>query len=338
MLTRARFITATAGGVLATLGLAGCSVLGIEDPAASGSSSSADAEKAPAGQVDFDSMIVTVDTDPASWQWEQLQNPASADNGLLVVALPVTADNQDSSNHVISPLYVKVTAPDGTQQADLTASYPDDILTTGSVSAGQQASGMLHVLFRGKGTYTITFDNLLGGKSKLKLDIDSASTGMRAIPATLGAHDMADAFAAGASFDMEGMTLTLSADVASYCWAQASAPGDPVWDGRWCVGVPLTVENHAGSSQAVTQDIYAKFDPSGRRQDDPAAHFAAGPYESEDGVPGTADVGTIGLIAAGQSTSTMIWWVYEGDGDYYVAFDSDGAKVVASARIAQYDE
>lgn len=334
MLTRARFVTAAAG-VFAMLGLTGCSVLGIEDPTATKSSQEGDAASAP-GSVDFDSLIVTISTDATTWQWEQLSNPASEDNGLLVVSLPVTADNQDDAGRVLSPLYVKITAPDGAQQADLTGAYPDDILTTGNISAGQQASGMLHVLFRGRGTYTITFDNLIGGKYKLKLDIDSAGTGMRAIPATLGSPDMTDAFPAGAAFDMEGMTFTLSDDAASYCWMPAAAPGDPVWDGRWCVGVPLTVENHTGASAAVTQDLYAKFNPYGTRQDDPASHFADA-CVSADGVAGSPDVGTIGLISAGQSTTAMIWWVYEEDGDYYVAFDSNGAKVVAQAHIAQYE-
>ena len=338
MLTRARFIATAASGLALALGLGGCSPLGIEDPAASPSDATGSGKgDAPAGSVDFESLVVSVNTDASTWQWDQVQNPRSETNGLLVVGLPVTATNNDDRNRVLNSQYCKVLAPDGTAQPDITGSYPDDILKRGGIAAGQTESGTLHVLFRGTGTYTLAFNDLLGGKAELPVRIDSSATGLRAIPDEMGAHDVSGAVPAGAAFDAEGLTMTFSANEASYCWLQASAPGDPVWDGRWCVGVPLTVVNHSSAGAAVTQDVYAKFNPWLDRQADPAPHFAAAPYADAGGIAGMNDIATAGLVSAGQSIASMMWWAYDGDGDYYVVFDSAGAKVIASVHIAQYE-
>ncbi len=324
MLTRSKFIAAiasgTAGAALAAMA-SGCSILGIEDPNAQQDNST---DVLPAGAVNFENLIVQLNLDTSSWTWTQINNVQSQNNGALVVGIPVTITNNDEDSRVLSPLYCKLFDPSGAQQADITAYFDDDILAKGRVEVGSSESGTVHLLYRGPGSYTLGFDDLLGSKVDLKVDVpESRSTGMRAIPSQLGSLDVNQAIPAGQSFELDGMSLTFDANRDAYLWVQASAPGDPSWDGVWCVGVPLSVVNNSSQTAAVTADLYGKFNGYLQPQNDPAPLFAD-------------DITALGFVQPGSSANGYMYFVYQDDGTYYAVFDNQGAKVVTSAIIAQY--
>lgn len=328
MLTRAKFIaaiaTGVAGGALTALA-SGCSFLGIEDPSAQQDDNQ---NALPAGTVDFESLLVALTMDTSGWTWSQINNTQSQSNGALVVGIPVTVTNNDESSRVLSPLYCKVLDPSGNQQADITAYYSDDILTMGSIGAGSSKSGTIHILYQGAGSYTLSFDDLLGSKADLAVDIPSSrSTGMRAIPSQLGPYDVNSAVPAGTSFEIDGMTLTFEANRDTYLWRcigqDVPATGDPAWDGVWCVGAPVTVTNNSSEATAITADIYGKFNGYYERQGDPAPYFSD-------------DITQVGFVQPGTSASGIMNFVYQEDNTYYAVFDSDGRKVVTSVVLAQY--
>lgn len=332
MLTRAKFIAAIASGAAGTALAAmasGCSFLGIEDPNANKPEQQ---DTLPAGAVDFESLVIALNLDTSSWTWDQIDNAQSPNNGSLVVGIPVTATNNDDASRVLSPLYCKILDPNGNEQPDITAYYGDDILTKGSIGAGSSESGSIHLLYRGEGTYTLGFDNLLGAKVDLKVDVPSArSTGMRSIPAQLSAADASTAIPAGSSFIVNGMTLTFDTDRDTdgngerdtYRWAMIDAPDDPAWNGVWCVGAPVTVVNSSTQADAITADIYGKFGPDFQRQGDPAPFFPD-------------DITAVGLIQPGATAQGYMYLTYSGDNTYYIVFDNDGAKVVTSVDLVQY--
>ena len=329
MLTRAKFIAALASGTMFAAMASGCSILGIEDPNAQ---QTEPVDTLPEGAVDFENLIVALDVDSSVWAWTQIDNPQSQNNGTLIVGVPATVTNNDEMSRVLSPLYCKILDPNGQSQTDITAYFDDDLLTTGNIPVGQEVSGTAHILYKGAGTYTLSFDNLLGAKTELEIDIPSSrSTGMRAIPARLGTFDVSTAVPELSPFDVGGLTLTFDRDMDSdgdgyrdtYLWTQTFVSGDPVWDGRWCVGVPVTITNNSSQAEAITADLYAKFNPGYARQDDPAPYFVD-------------DVTAMGSVGPGQTVRGWVYFVYEGDGTYYIAFDNNGTKIIASVLIEQY--
>lgn len=316
------------GAVVGALGLlaslTGCSALGIEDPALSQAENE---PKQTPGTVDFDRLYIALNLDQTTWTWDQINNGASAYNGSLVVGIPMSATNNDELSRVLSGLYCKVVTPSGITQPDISAYYTDtDILQRGSIPVGGTNEGIIHILYDGPGTYTLTFDNLLGRKAELEFAVgSSAASGLHPIPwYELNAADATNAVPYGESFDVSGLTLTLSADEDTYWWTQAWDETNPVWNGRWCVGVPLTITNNSSVPLALTSDMYGLFAPELYRLEDPAPWFAG------------ASAAYVGTLNPGQSVQASLFWVYVDDGWYYAVFDDNGRKAVACARIAQY--
>ena len=327
-LSRRCFVRAGAalGAAALVAPLTGCDVLdllGIEDPNAN----VVQEEAATPGTADFSGLLITLNLDESSWSWSQLNNTSRAENGSLVVGIPMTATNNDDQNRVISGIYCKVSAPDGVVQSDISSYFAStDILQVGGIAAGTSETGLIHIVFRGAGTYTLLFDNLLGEKVELPVTISNVSntSGLRPIPSELSVADATGAIPYGNAFDVSGLTLTFSANEDIYTWEQSWDSANAAWDGRWCVGVPLTITNYSNVPLQLSLDMYGLYAPWYYKQGDPAPWFS------------TRSAGYVGLIAAGSTVETMLWWPYDGDGWYYAAFDNYGAKTVASVRIAQY--
>lgn len=312
------------GAFALTAPLAGCSLLGIENPNEDA------AEEEPAadpGSVDFDGLLVTADLDQTTWSWLQINNPSSSNHGSIVVGVPITATNNSGSSRVLNSMYCRVLGPDGSAQSDISAYYTsDDILQRGSIYAGSTESGVIHILYRGEGTYTLSFDNLLGRKASLPIDLpSSASTDLRPIPpGSLNASNAAEAVPYGTPFAVGDLTLTLTSDESSYLWVQSWDETNLAWNGRQCVGVGLTIANNGSTEAALTADMYGLYAPALYRLEDPAPWFAdtAAAYS--------------GAVAPGQTIQTYLYWAWVDSGLYYAVFDNAGQKAVVSANIAVY--
>lgn len=319
---------AVLGGAALLATLTGCdSFLGIEDPAAKAAKEAADQPQDAPGTVDFDKLAITLNVDPASWTWDKINNTASPNNGCLVVGVPITATNNDDLSRVLNSMYCRIIAPDGQAQPDISVNYTDsDILQRGSIGVDKTEGGLIHVLYRGPGVYTFEFDNLLGRKAAVSLTLSgSQSSGLHPLPdGALGASDTGLAVPYGESFDVSGLTLTFSANEETYLWTQSWDETSDIWNGRWCVGVPLTITNHSTETLALTIDLYALYAPE--------------LYRLEDAAPWFADMSAayVAPIPPGGTVQTMMFWVYVEDGWYYAVFDNNGAKAIASVRIAQY--
>lgn len=322
--TLVRGVAAT--GALALLApLAGCAALGIEDPTVN--QEAADEPKDVPGTVDFDKLYVQLDLDQATWSWSKIDNDASQYNGSLVVGIPMTATNNDEMSRVLSGLYCKAVTPSGTTLPDISAYYTsDDILQGGSIAPGSTSSGLIHIVYDGPGTYKLAFDNLLGRKAELSFAVGSSSaSGMRPIPArTLSSADAANAVPYGESFDVSGLTMTLTSDESTYWWTQSWDEYNEVWNGRWCVGVPLTITNNSSAPVSFNADMYGLFAPGLYRLEDPAPWFS-----------GSA-AAYVGTLNPGQTVQVSLFWPYDTDGWYYAVFDDNGRKAVASAQIINY--
>lgn len=301
--------------------LAGCSVLGIEDPAED--EAATQTEETP-GTLDFRGLQIALTLDQATWSWSKISNAGSAINGSIVVGIPVTVTNNDEQRRVVNSMYCKVAAPDGTQLTDLSPYYTtDDLLSLGSISSGSSATRVLHVPYSGAGTYTLECDNMLGNKASLPFEVGSAAaTGLHPIPDdALGATDAQNAVPYGTPFNVCGLSLTFTSDEDSYWWVQAVDETNEVWNGRWCVGVPVTVSNPTSAPVAITPDLYGLFAPALYKVEDPAPWFQ------------DSSLGYLGAIAAGATVQTMMFWPWIEDGNYYAVFDSDGAKVTACVHF-----
>ncbi len=319
--SRRTFIATAACAALATM--SGCSPLGISNPTSTDASSS-QADDPGTSSVTYDDVVITFTVDTSAWSWGRIDNSSSTSNGSITVAVPVHIKNESEGTCVFNSLSVSVLGPDDSKLPDISGNFDQDLLASTSVATGAEADSTLHILYMGSGTYSVEFDNMLGAKAEMKLDVPSAAdAGIRALPASISSIDAGNAVPSGSSFDAEGLTLTLSADRESYSWVQASAAGNATWDGRWCVGVPVTVANHSDSAHVVSSAAYEKFNPALDMQDDPAPYFGD-------------DVANAGAIAAGSTVSSMVYFVYDGDGNYYLAMDNNGTSVLATALIAQY--
>lgn len=302
-------------GVAAAASLSGCGFFGGDEP----QPESEPQPLLPPNAVDFENLVFTLETDTSTWWWGQLDNVESSANGAVVVGIPVTELNNDELSRVVNSLYCKVVAPSGEELPDISGFYSgDDILQKGSIAIGETVSGVLHFPYAGPGTYTVQFDNLLGGKASLPFEIaGSQANGLRAYPSTmLNQADAEKAAYFGTQFDVNGMTLTLSADTSTYYWTQLWS-GDE-HDGLWCVAVPLTVYNGADYAQTVTFDMYALFGPTLERIYDPGAYYQ------------DTHVSFQPAVEPGQTFQTWLWWPYLGDGSYYACFDNAGVKQPAS--------
>lgn len=326
-LTR-RGLLATMGAAALLLPLAGCdSFLGITDPNASddadSSSSALDATGPSVSTENFDGMAVSLTTDTTQWSWSVVENAASAYNGSVTMAIPVSFDNTvGETDIVLSKTTASLVGPDGAELPNLADVTVNDVLDNFRIASGSTASGILHVLYAGPGSYRLDLDNLLGTKASVPFEVPSASDlGIRALPSSIGSVDASDAVPSGSSFDAEGLTLMLSADRDSYAWVQISSADQMA--GVWCVGVPVTIANNSTVSHQVTAAAYVKFNPSLALQGDPSAYFVD-------------DFANLGPIAAGASATAKAYFIYEGDGNYYLAMDNNGTKVIATALIAQY--
>ena len=313
---------AALGSAAALAPLAGCSLLGIENPYAESDDGASD--DAP-GTIDFEGLIVALDLDQATWSWTKIENTSSANNGSLVVAIPATVTNGDDLSRVLSNMYCKVVSPTGQTLGDISGYYSDDILTGGSIPAGSTQTGYMHILYCGSGTYTLKFDTLLGRKVNYELELSGyEASGLTPLPAALGSYDAENAFVYGDPFDVGNLTLTLSSNEETYDWTQSWDDADPTWNGRWCVGVPVSITNNGRTAQALSYESYCLYSPYLYMLDDPAPWFADN------------SMAYVGEIQPNETVHTWLYWVYADDGWYYVCLDNGGVKVVASARIAQY--
>lgn len=312
------------GAFAALFPLGGCALLGIEEPEEE--EEEPEEEALPAGAVDFEGLVVAPDTDPANWQWLSIDNPNSAYNGCLVVGVPVTVTNNDTSSRVLSALYCSITGPNGIAQQDISVYYTgDDVLQRGGIPAGTTTSAVLHVLYQGAGTYTVSFDDLLGHKAHTTLEVGSASaSGLHPIPNRLGQQDVNVAVTYGLPFDVSGLTFTFSSDESLYSWEQSWDETNPGWNGQWCVGVPVTITNNATTAHAFTAEQYGLYAPDFSRTGDPAPYFQA------------ASACYLPAIEPGQTVQSKMYWPYYGDGWYYAVFDNNGTKAVASVHIMLY--
>lgn len=310
-------------GALGALALSGCSALGIQDP---NEGEEGEAEELPAGSIDFRGLVVSLNLDQSTWAWGKISSPGASVNGAIVVGIPVTVTNDDDERRVVNSVYNRVTGPDGVELADVSAYYStDDLLQTGGVGPGETVSRVLHVLYSGEGTYSLDFDNLIGNKASLSFDIGSAaSTGLHPIPDdSLGADDAASAAAPGVAFQVGGLTVAVSPDTANYWWTATSDPSNAAWNGRAVVGVHIEVANNSQASASITADMYGLFAPELYRLADPAPYFA------------DISLAYTGPIAPGASVSTVLFWPFVDNGTYYVVFDNDGKKAVASVFLSQ---
>lgn len=306
--------------------ITGCSILGIEDPTATQEEEPADVP----GTVDFENLVVALNLDTSSWVWSQFPIASSPNYGSLVVSIPVTATNNGDSRRILNGMYCKVLGPDGTPQEDISTYYAaDDILQRGGIAAGAAESGVVHILYKGPGTYTLEFDNLLGRKADLAFTVDGTGvTGLRPIPeGSLSASDASVAIPYGVPFSVGGLSLTFAADEASYFWSQTWDEADQVWNGRWCVGVPLTVTNATSAPLEITTEMYGLYAPGLYKIDDASPWFAG-----RDDAP-AVPLAYIGPVAPGQTVQSVLYWIYIEDGTYYAVFDSNGQKVVTSVHF-----
>ena len=174
--------------------------------------------------------------------------------------------------------------------------------------------------------------NDVGRKAQLPFELSgSQASGLRPLPdGDLGSTSAQNAVPYGTPFSVGPLTLTFSADEASFLWIQAWDPYNDAWNGRWCVGVPLSITNNSAEPQELTADLYKLYAPRLYPMEDAAPWFG-------DPSPDYVTSATyIGPIQPGETAQTMLYWPYDEDGWYYAAFDNDGFMVVASARIAQY--
>ncbi|MBR2834955.1 MAG: hypothetical protein IKE43_04500 [Coriobacteriales bacterium] len=305
-------------GLIALVPLSGCTFFGEPDK-----SQNQPQESLPTNAANFDGLVVYMNFDQSTWQWSQINNPTSEVNGGIVAAIPVTIVNNDELGRVLNYLYCKFEGPNGTIAPDISAYYPnDDIFRLGSIEQGATIESRVHVLYTGSGTYTMKFDNLLGRKATLPFEIKSASaSGLLAIPDSLGQGDVAAAVPAGTAFELNGLLAAFSPDAASYWWTTVSSD-DGWWNGRWVVGVPMTVVNTSEESKTIPVGTYACYTPSLARLDDPAPFFPDSATYTQP-------------IAAGETRETLMFWIYAEDGDSYVVFDAAGVKVVATVNISQ---
>lgn len=310
-------LLAVCGAALAGLS-AGCSVLGIEDPNASANQQVTDP-----GLIDFDGVEVRVNVEQRYWQWSVLDDTASTDNGKLVVAVPVSAVNADDSSHVISDMYCKVIGPDGTQLASLAGRFADDIRNTGSMPASASVSGKVYFLFGGAGTYTVQFDNLLGRKPSVELDVAySADLGVGPFPTNLSGANAAGAIPQGESFDVGGLTMAFGTDTAAYVWANVSAPGDEYWDGRPAVGIPLRVTNNSGAPVDFSSVSYRLYSSQSYQLSDASGAFP------------NSTVNVFGTLVANQTAQAYLYFAYEySECTCYCVFCADGMPLVTSVWI-----
>lgn len=301
--------------------LSGCSLLGIEDPTTSEDEGE---PQATPGTVDFDNLVVALNLDQSTWQWLQINNPASANHGSLVVSIPVTVTNNDEASRVLNNMYCKIYGPDDSVLPDISQQYTaDDILQRGSIYQGTSESGVIHILYRGAGAYRFEFDDLLGSKAELEVELpSSAVSGLRPIPpGSLSQADATAAVPAGTVFTVGDCDVQLAADQATYWWTQSWDETNPTWNGRWCVGVGMTITNRGSEPMTLTADMYGLYAPALYRLDDPAPWFA------------DSAAAYVGTIAPGVSVQTTLFWVFDDSGTYYVVFDNDGQKAVASVSL-----
>lgn len=322
--------------------LSGCAIVDFingTDSQQSSQAEDADASAADPNTVsaDFDGLKVSLNTDTGTWQWSSITDTASSEHGSLVVGIPIHLANTSDGSFVLNSIYCSVVSPDGTVLPDISSYTTGDVLssTSGSISSGSESDSTLHVLYKGPGTYHLLFDNMLGVKDDLAFVVSDARLfGVRALPNTLTSDKAAGAIPAGTTFVAEGVTITLSDDRDAYAWIQMSAP-DSSLDGAWVVGVPITVTNTSASATSIGTNAYVKFDPYYTAQSDPAPYMT-GTGTGTDGIEAQPDITSIAQIGSNQTVTAMIYFLYVGDGDYYLAMDNDGSTVVAKATIAQY--
>ncbi len=310
-------LAALGGAALAGLA-GGCSVLGIENP-----NDVATYDDVDPGAIELDGLDVQVNVESRYWQWSMIDDVNSDLNGSLVVCVPVVAVNLGESSSVISDMYCKVYGPDGSQLASLANRYADDIRNTGSIAVNASTSSKLYLPYCGAGTYTVQFDNLLGRKPSVTLDVVySADTGVAPFPTTLNGANANAAIPQGESFDVDGLTMSFTTDTGMYVWANVSAPGDEYWDGRGVVGIPLRVTNNSGKSMDFSSIAYKLYSSQA--------------YQLSDGSQWYPDSVTNGLgtLAANQTARALMYFAYEySECTCYCVFCQDGMPLVTSVWI-----
>ena len=309
---------AALGGMALAGFTGGCSVLGIENP-----NDVATYDDVDPGAIELDGLDVQVNVESRYWQWNMIDDTGSDLNGSLVVCVPVTAVNLGESTSVMSDMYCKAFGPDGTQLTSLASRYADDIRNTGSIAVNASTMSKIYLPYCGAGTYTVQFDNLLGRKPSVALDIAySADAGVAPFPTNLNSANVNAAIRQGESFDVDGLTMSFTTDTSMYTWAYVSAPGDDYWDGRGVVGIPLRVTNNSGKPMNFSTIAYRLYSSQA--------------YQLSDGSAWFPDSVTNGLstLAANQTARALVYFAYEySECTCYCVFCRDGMPLVTSVWI-----
>ncbi len=306
-------------GGMALAGLAGgCSVLGIENP-----NDVATYDDVDPGAIELDGLDVQVNVESRYWQWSMVDDASSDLNGSLVVCVPVTAVNLGESTSVISDMYCKAFGPDGAQLVSLASRYADDIRNTGSIAVNASTMSKIYLPYCGAGTYTVQFDNLLGRKPSVALDIAySADTGVAPFPTNLNGANVNASIPQGESFDVDGLTMSFATDTGMYVWTNVSAPGDDYWDGRGVVGIPLRVTNNSGKPMDFSTVAYRLYSSQ-------TYQLSEGSWWFPDSV-----VNGLGTLAANQTARALVYFAYEySECTCYCVFCHDGMPLVTAVWI-----
>lgn len=307
------------GGLVCASLMGGCSLLGIENPNDTDS-----AETTDPGVVDFESLEVSISTDPSYWQWLVYENSNSANNGKLVVKIPVSAANADDSARVLSDMYCYVVGPSGEKLDSLANLYSDDIRNTGSMSVGTSTTGYIYFFFQGSGSYTVQFDNLLGRKPSATFDVNftDAPDGTGPFPANLNSYNMSSELLQGTSFEVGNLTIAFTSDNSTYTWVTVSAPGDDYWDGRNLVGVPVRVTNNCSVAQNFNDIRYQLYSPYTNQVSDGSSLY-----------PNSVK-SVLTSIAANQTAQAVMYIAYDcTEATHYCVFCNDGIAVTAGIWI-----
>lgn len=280
---------------------------------------------AASNNVSFDNLVVTISTDPTTWQWSQITNPASPCFANLVVGIPVNCQNNTEFQRSMSSVYCKVLDPEGNAMPDISAMFREnDLLQLGSIAPGKNRDAVLHVVYRHAGVYTIAFDNLLGRKANLTVHLmGGGTTGYSPVTSWLPDFDAEAAINPGVSFEVNGLTFTFSPNDGAYLWDQVLDPNSPLYTYA-TVGVPVTITNNSGIAKTIPASSYILYGTDQVQWTDPS------PWVDYSAAC------LIGEIAPGQTVETAFHWAFEDSGWHYIAFFEDGGRIVARVHMGAW--
>ena len=244
--------------------------------------------------------------------WTAVNNRYSDKDGKDVFLVPVTVKNIKDETHGLNMFYYTQYGSKGTRLDSVGFYFDGEITSAGDMRPGAVQESVMAFLYDGDGDYYIELSTLFGRATEVKLPIiwgDESASLLSDNPVNLTLSSALSASAGTRSYgdliEFDDLEIVFGSEIT---WTAVSNRYSDK-DGLDVFLVPVTVKNIKGETYGLNMFYYTQYGSQGTKLDSVGFYF--------DG-----EISSAGDMRSGATQESVMAFLYDGDGDYYVEFST----------------